>query len=76
MLFVSEVLIPRDYCCFLDLPCVLNTLLENLTGDSVAELYVTKLLTISLYFTKLYVTKGFAIYGVISQMQRNPPKLF
>ena len=31
-------------------------LLENLTDDAIAQLYVTKFLTISLYLTKLYVT--------------------
>ena len=33
-----------------------STLLENLSGDAIALLYVTKFLTISLYLTKLYVT--------------------
>ena len=32
------------------------TLLENLTDDAIAKLYVTKFSTISLYLTKLYVT--------------------
>ena len=31
-------------------------LLENLTDDAIALLYVTKFSTISLYLTKLYVT--------------------
>ena len=31
-------------------------LLENLTDDAIALLYVTKFVTISLYLTKLYVT--------------------
>ena len=51
-----------------------TTLLENLTDDAIAQLYVTKFSTISLYVTELYVTKSFAI-SVISQIQRNPPKL-
>ena len=32
------------------------TLLKDLTDDAIAQLYVTKFLTISLYLTKLYVT--------------------
>ena len=31
-------------------------LLENLTDNAIAELYVTKCSTISLYLTKLYIT--------------------
>ena len=37
------------------------TLLENLTDDAIAWPSVTKLSTISLYLTKLYVTYSFAI---------------
>ena len=47
------------------------TLLENLTNDAIAQLfvmkfatislYVMKYSTISLYLTKLYVTKNFAL---------------
>ena len=33
-----------------------TTLLENLTDDTIASLYVTKFSTISIYLTKLYVT--------------------
>ena len=32
------------------------TLLKNLTDEAIAQLYVTKCSTISLYLTKLYVT--------------------
>ena len=35
---------------------VLSALLEHLTDDAVALLYVTKYSNISLYLTKLYVT--------------------
>ena len=35
---------------------IYGALLENLTDDAIAELYVTKYLIISLYLTKLYVT--------------------
>ena len=41
--------------------CTQYTLLENLTDDVIAEIYVTKCLTISLYLAKLYVTYSFAI---------------
>ena len=37
--------------------CLPHTkLLEKITDDVIAKLYVTKLSTISLYLTKLYVT--------------------
>ena len=34
--------------------------MENLTGDAIAKLYVTKFPTISLYLTKLYVSLAMA----------------
>ena len=38
-----------------------TALLENLTDDAIAQFYVTKFSTISLYLTKLYVTFFFFI---------------
>ena len=42
-----------------------RTLLKNLTNDAIAQLYVTKCSTISLYLTKLYVTQSFAIVSSV-----------
>ena len=49
------------------------TLLENSTEDAIAQLYVTKFSTISLYLTKIYVTQSFAMGH---QPHQNPPKQF
>ena len=38
-----------------------STLLENLTDDSITQLFGTKFSTISLYLTKLYVTLSFSL---------------
>ena len=40
---------------------ILHTLLENLSDDIIAWLYVTKFSIISLYLTKLYVKYSVAI---------------
>ena len=52
-------------------------LLENLTDDANAKLYVAKFrfLTISLYLTKHYLRHLKLCYSVINHIQRNPPKL-
>ena len=49
-----------------------RALLEYITDDAIAQLYVTKFSTISHYFTKLFVKQSFAIassvtYGEIRQ---------
>ena len=43
-----------------------DTLLDKLTDDAIAQLYVTKFSTISLYLTKLYATKRFAIASSVT----------
>ena len=43
-----------------------GTLLENLTDDAIAELYVTKCSAISRYLMELYVTKSFAIASSVN----------
>ena len=45
---------------------MLSALLENLTNDALAQLYVTKFSTISHYLTKLYVTYSFAIASSVT----------
>ena len=46
------------------------TLIENLSDDGIAQLYVTKFSTISLNLTKLYITHH------ICHIKRNPKKMF
>ena len=49
-------------------PCYsiqLHTHLEILTDDAIAQLYVTKFSTISLYLTKLYAKQSFAIASLV-----------
>ena len=43
-----------------------GTLLENLADGAIAQLYVTKVSTISLHLTKLYVTQSFAIASSVT----------
>ena len=45
---------------------ILCTLLENISDDAIAQLYVTKFLIISLYLTKLYFTQNFAIASSVT----------
>ena len=52
-----------------------HALLENVTDDTIAQLYVTKFTTISLYLTKLYVTQSYAIASSQTSTAKNPPKL-
>ena len=42
------------------------TLLENLTDDAIAQLYMTIFSTISLYLTKRYVIQSFAIASTVT----------
>ena len=42
------------------------TLIENLSDDGIAQLYVTKFSTISLNLTKLYITQSFAIASFVT----------
>ena len=42
------------------------TLIENLSDDGIAQLYVTKFSTISLSLTKLYITQSFAIASFVT----------
>ena len=48
--------IKNVYQCVIIYPLPPLALLENLTDDTIAELYVVKFLFIFLYLTKLYVT--------------------
>ena len=43
-----------------------RSLLEKLTNGTLAQLYVTKLSTVSLYLTKLYVTQRFTIASLVT----------
>ena len=45
---------------------VKSTLLENLLDDAIAELYVSKIVTISLYLTKLYLRHSFAVASSVT----------
>ena len=49
------------------------TLLKDLTDDAIAQLYVTKFLTISLYLTKLYVLQSLTIASAVkySEIHQN-----
>ena len=48
------------------------TLLENCTSDAIAQLYVTKFSTISLYFIKVYVTESYAIASLVTYSDIRP----
>ena len=43
-----------------------DTLLEKLADDAIAQLYVTKLQTISLYLSKIYVTQSYALVSSVT----------
>ena len=49
----------------------ISTLLENITDDAIAQLCVTKFSTISLYFTKLFVTYSFVSSVTSSEIRQH-----
>ena len=46
-----------------------HALSENLTGDAIAQLYVTKFSTIFLCLTKLFVTYSFALASSVTNRE-------